>query len=741
MDSFSITNGVLWHYEGDSAEVVIPDSVTEIRQNAFKGCTSLTSVTIPKSVTKIGWYAFADCTSLSSVTIPDSVTEIESDAFQGCTSLTSVSIPNGVTYIGTGAFEDCTSLTNVTIPDSVTGIGWSAFANCTSLTSVSIPNSVTQIDGSAFSGCSALKEIVVDLNNSSFRFDDGILYTKDGKTVVACLSNMTIITIPDGVTSIGDRAFDNCASLTSVTIPDSVTRIGWHSFYGCKSLANVTIPDGVTSIGSGAFAYCTSLTSVTIPNSVTELDGFNGCTSLTSVTISDSVTTIRRDAFLNCTSLTSVTIPDSVTEIDNGAFKGCTSLTSVTIPNSVTKIGEEAFQNCTSLDSVTIPDSVTEIGNQAFAGCNIKKLYLGSGIKSLGYIFIDMFNKSFTPEYIVVSTLPKGITTISDKARFVFKGSVADITVKELKVKAITEILRKNPEAPIPDENEKALITEYLKKNIVSFIDVLVDSNVFEYAKEAGALTLKNISKLLSSSPTAEMAEVLKAYSEKTFSDDQRAKEKKSQAAAKDKAEANAAAGIIPVSVLKKLWKVKDIDSETVEIYGYKGTEETVEIPSMIGKKDVVRVRDNPNGSFGEMKNLIIPYGVKQIDYGTFSWCKSLTSVTIPDSVTEIGENAFRGCTSLTSVTIPKSVTRIGWGAFAGCTSLSSVIIMDGVPEIRLECFSECTSLTSITIPDSVTKITYGLYFKGPKLTIHASEGSYAAEYAIAKNIPLKAIE
>ena len=177
--------------------------------------------------------------------------------------------------------------------------------------------------------------------------------------------------IAEGVTSIGESAFENCRSLTSVTIPNSVTSIGWSAFFYCKSLTSVTIPDSVTSVGAYAFLGCTSLTSVTIPNSVTSIGGcaFDECWSLTSVTIPDSVTSIGDSAFASCTSLTSVTIPDSVTSIGGGAFNGCTSLTSVTIPDGVTIINDAVFNGCTSLTSVTIPDSVTSIGGSAFYNC------------------------------------------------------------------------------------------------------------------------------------------------------------------------------------------------------------------------------------------------------------------------------------------------------------------------------------------------------------------------------------
>ena len=138
----------------------IPNSVTSIGNEAFRDCSSLTSITIPNSVTSIGDQAFYNCSSLTSVTIGNSVTSIGESAFYNCSSLTSVTIPNSVTSIGDWAFRDCSSLTSVTIGNSVTSIGYSAFYGCSSLTSVTIGNSVTSIGREAFYGCTALTIVI-----------------------------------------------------------------------------------------------------------------------------------------------------------------------------------------------------------------------------------------------------------------------------------------------------------------------------------------------------------------------------------------------------------------------------------------------------------------------------------------------------------------------------------------------------------------------------------------------------
>ena len=226
-------------------------SVTIIGDEAFYGCSGLTSITIPNSVTSIRDYAFWCCSSLTSITIPNTVTSIGERAFQECSSLTSVTIPNSVTSIGEWAFYNCSGLTSVTIPNSVTSIGGGAFLNCSGLTSVTIPNSVTSIGNSAFSGCSGLTSITITNSVTSIAEE----------TFYYC-SGLTSIIIPNSVTSIGKWAFQYCSSLTSVTIPNSVTSIGSQAFYGCSGLTSITIPNSVTDIYSEAFAKCSKLENV-----------------------------------------------------------------------------------------------------------------------------------------------------------------------------------------------------------------------------------------------------------------------------------------------------------------------------------------------------------------------------------------------------------------------------------------------------------------------------------------------
>jgi hypothetical protein len=336
-------------------KITLPNSVTNIRENAFHFCSSLTSINIPEGVTNIGESAFCHCSSLISITLPKGVTSIGDDAFYDCSSLTSINIPEGMTSIGSGAFYDCSSLTSINIPKGVTSIVDHAFHGCSSLTSINIPEGMTSIGSWAFVGCSSL----------------------------------TSIYIPEGVTNIGVYAFYDCSSLISITLPKGVTSIESCAFYGCSSLTSINIPEGVTKIEEATFVNCSALTSITIQESVTSIgeEAFYGCSSLTNINIPKNVTKIEYMAFCECSALTSITIPESVTSIGSCAFYGCSSLTNINIPESVTDIGSWAFYRCGSLTNINIPESVTSFGEGALQGCSsLQKVICHSSVNDIGDI-------------------------------------------------------------------------------------------------------------------------------------------------------------------------------------------------------------------------------------------------------------------------------------------------------------------------------------------------------------------
>lgn len=217
-----------------------------------------------------------------------------------------------------------------------------------------------------------------------------------GEFIFCELSNLTSVSLCEGISLIENGSFANCSSLSSLEIPSSVETIGTYAFEGCSSLSAVTIPSGMTEIREGTFSGCSSLSAVTIPASVTKFgeSSFEDCGNIDKIYISnlkswlnieDDYSGIAGNLYLNNNILTSVTIPNGYKEVRTRAFAGCEKLKSVTIPESVTVIRAYAFEDCKSLESVEIPSKVTELEDAAFNRCSsLNKLTIPAGLERIG---------------------------------------------------------------------------------------------------------------------------------------------------------------------------------------------------------------------------------------------------------------------------------------------------------------------------------------------------------------------
>ena len=316
----------------DLNSIFIPKNVTSIGENAFYNCNGLTSIQVESGNT--AYDSRENCNALintadntmilgcQNTVIPNSVTAIRDNAFYGCTDLTSVSIPNGVTSIGYSVFCGCSGLTSISIPNSVTSIGQYAFSHCTGLTSIAIPNSVTTIDEYAFFFCSGFSSIIIPSS-----------VTTIGNRAFDGCSGLTAIQVENGNTVYDSR--DNCNAIIetasntllygcqNTVIPNSVTAIGDDAFYECSGLTAISIPNGVTSIGRCAFVGCFELTIITIPNSVTSIGycAFSDCRKLATVIIGDGVTNIGDGAFIRCSGLKHMYLyTEQLPELGNNVF-------------------------------------------------------------------------------------------------------------------------------------------------------------------------------------------------------------------------------------------------------------------------------------------------------------------------------------------------------------------------------------------------------------------------------------
>ena len=251
-----------------------------------------------------------------------------------------VVIEKDIKTISSSAFRNC-KIKSVNNPSTLTAFGEYSFYGCTSLTTVNIPEGITTIPNRCFQNCSLLSPI----------------------------------SLPSKLTTLGEYAFSGCTSITQITLPTTVTLIDDGCFYNCTSLTTININElSIPTLHQSCFNNCTSLNGVQIPTTVTTIENycFNNCSSWSgALNLPSNLTSIGYDAFYNCKSLTSaLRLPSTITYIGSGAFENCSGFTSLTFYCSITTIQDYTFKNCSSIGySVTIPSSVTSIGYQAFSGC------------------------------------------------------------------------------------------------------------------------------------------------------------------------------------------------------------------------------------------------------------------------------------------------------------------------------------------------------------------------------------
>lgn len=410
----------------------IPESVTTIGANSFKGCKNLANIDLNVGCEEVADW-FKDMRSIKSIVFGKNIKTIANSAFENCLGLTSVTLGENITNIGARTFRGCAALQEITFNNDSIGL-W--FKDLSTLREVTFNSNVKTIAADAFVGCANLNKVnISDLaawckidfenyastplcNSAQLYLNGSLLKNLEipadvdtiAKNVFRGCTSIETVKIPEGVVAVDDYAFCGASSIESIEFPSSLSYIGTYSFYENKGLQEITIPDGVTeladytfaaceslkniefganmtSLGYGVFSDCYSLPAVTIPNTVTSLGGsaFENCFELQQVALGEGISEIQNATFASCVSLNDITFATPVTKIDGAAFAACQSLESFELPNTLESLGEAAFYACSSLTEIEIPASLTAISEETFADCaSLTKVTIPSTIASIG---------------------------------------------------------------------------------------------------------------------------------------------------------------------------------------------------------------------------------------------------------------------------------------------------------------------------------------------------------------------
>ena len=479
-------------------------------------------------------------------------------------------------------------------------------------------------------------------------------------------SNIKNVVIEDGITSIGDHAFDSCINLRSITLPDSITSIGMWAFYNCWNVSSIIIPDGVTSIEDFTFNSCISLTSITIPNSVTNIksSAFHNCADLTSITIPDSVTSIGYAAFSNCDSLQTISLSCG-SALKKSDFGDQADLVSYTNQHLLTKTAAKAA-------------TCSESGNKEYWTCeHCGKYFLSDDsnpetakaveqsetiLPAIQHKNAELRNASepteTSPGYSGDLYCPDCDKVVEKGYTYWNEGNLtwkldADGTLNISGTGAMKAYDIDDSPATQKKDSVKAIVIEDGVTSIGDYAfsgcSGLTSVNIPEDVTSIGERVFMNCSQLAS----IEIPKSVTSIGSGVF----------------DKCN-NLTVYLESGSTLTS--NALGVDESKIVSYWNEGNltwkldaNGTLTISGTGAMKDY-NDDDNPSPVYqnSNVKKVVIEKGVTSVGDYAFRSCNNLTSIMISNSVTSIGNCAIEDCMSLTSVTIPGSVSSIGEYAF-----------------------------------------------------------------------------
>ena len=577
-----------------------------------------------------------------------------------------------VTRINSSAFSQCKKLKSITIGNMVSWIESNVFSGCTSLTSIRIPANVEEIGTSSFNGC--------NLEYADFQSIESlcsIAFANDKANPLSCSQNLYIngkkitdLTIPDGITKIGDYAFNGCPGITSLTLSASLSEIGAEAFSACSGITSMSLSNSLRKIGAKAFQRCTGICKLDLPEGVTSIGerAFYGCSSIKEISMSSTIRTIGQDCFnkdfysANQMSIEKVDFAsvESLCAIRFGneysnplwytkkLLVNGKEITDLVIPEGVTDIGDYVFEYCAGLKSIHFPESIKEIG-ESFVECTGLERVEYASVKSLCGIF-------FRGDYY------------ANPLRYAHNLYIDG--------KEITDLY-------IPEGVESVGSCAFMWSNITS-VTLSDDVKGMEGAAFANCPKLKSIK-------FGKGIKFIKAGFRECPEFDH-----------------------VEFADLNCLWQMYF----------------NVQYPMSYSNPLYFGHHLYTNGE--EVKEVTFPEGMKEIKQGVLLGCESVERIHVPEGVEAIRELAFTDCKNLVSIDLPSTLRLLDYSIFTGdspfdsCESLEEIRVREENPywDSREDCnaliWKETNTLwvgsNSTVIPKSVTGIARRSFFGRKKL-------------------------
>lgn len=668
-----IEDGVLTEFHVEPKEVVVPEGIRAIGKSCFFNKRGILEIYLPTSLKIIGERAFRNCMNLEHIILQNEDTEISKDAFKNCTTLKRVTL-NGKTYSLTGLPNQSK---NHPMPNLVYKIHTQLLQNfCISGTvllrywgneaRVTVPDGITIIGERAFAGNEAIGKLI----------------------------------LPESVVEIQKEAFADCLVLQTLNFPKGLKRIGAAAFEGCVKLLRAEIPAGITTLPSSVFSRCRKLGQVIWGEGIQLREigqqAFYGCGRLKELFFPESLEQIGSLAFYQCYALHYLTLPKAVWQVGAEAFACCKELSEVCIKGNLTDWGRNIFAyaeklkkiifygeqqilpdylawKCTKLQQVTVPDTLKMVGLAALEGTAfLKELAVP---KRLGKIFLD------GKELIGDIVIPEGITAIAAGAFYGNQNLTSIVLPDSLELLGERAFCSCTALKEVRLPKKVTVISKGVFAYCTQLQRIIAEGNIKEVEEKAcyQCQTLQEV-------PDFYQAKI----GDYAFSG---CKEWKNGSVVEAQIGAYAfeETGLLRIEI-EKHWVVAVIGGTVVD--GSRATGEVI-----LSKKANTIKAIAPYAYYGNNKitRVILPEGLKEIGAFAFCGCTRLCEIVIPDSVERIGDSAFEKCSQL--LTFSSTAAIVGNRAFAFCENLRFVLLSQ-VQELQKETFFHCCHLTALKVKE-----------------------------------------